>query len=52
MRKPSNSALIFMVSTLVLDHVRQKSDGQGSARSVFRELDWDHSGGAMHVDSP
>lgn len=29
---------------LIMAKVREKSDSHGSARNIFRELDWDHSG--------
>lgn len=32
------------LENLIAAKVAEKSDGQGSARGIFRELDWDHSG--------
>lgn len=40
----SHMLYVTQMEKLILDKVREKSDGWGSARNIFRELDWDHSG--------
>jgi Ca2+-binding EF-hand superfamily protein len=32
------------METLISEKIRERSDGHGSVRNVFRELDWNHSG--------